>query len=115
MKVVLPTHAKKPNKTGFPAPPIPLERPDPKELGKSSYIELKLRSVPENVDSALYTLTVPYFRSGTSEEWFLFTKSLFRVIEGQQLTTGPSRYSMARRLLQGDPLLSQRFLVLNVA
>jgi len=91
-------------KTGFLPPPIPLERPEPKELEKGEYLTLKLRSVPDNDNSPEYELTVPYFRSGTTEEWFKFVSALRKVIDGQNLTQGPARYAMARRLLVGDAL-----------
>ena len=57
---------------GFIAPPIPLERPVVKELEKDDYVTLKLKTVPRSTTSAEYSLNVPYFRSGTPEEWLKF-------------------------------------------
>ena len=75
-----------------------------KELAKDQYLALKLKSVPGQATSAEYTLNVPYFQSGTPEEWLKFLQNLDRVFVGQNLTTGPNKFSMARRLLAGDSL-----------
>lgn len=88
----------------FVPPPIPYERPEKKELKKSEYVMMKLRSDPAEVESQTYELAVPYFRSGTPEEWLLFKRALLKVIVGQNITTGPNKYAMARRLLEGDAL-----------
>ena len=88
----------------FVPPPIPYERPEKKELKKSEYVTMKLRSDPAEAESQTYELAVPYFRSGTPEEWLLFVRALQKVIVGQNITTGPNKYAMARRLLEGDAL-----------
>ena len=92
------------NSASFAPPPIPFERPAVKELGKDDYVTLKLKTVPRSASSAEYSLNVPYFRSGTPEEWLKFQKNLRRVFVGQNLTTGTHKFSMARRLLVGDSL-----------
>ena len=89
--------------SGFPPPPIPLEEPDKKKTTKDSVLELKLRSNPTDEKSG-YILKVPYFKEGTPEEWLAFKTKLRDVFVGQQLTTGPMQYQMARRLLKGEPL-----------
>ena len=104
MKVNVPKKNNSNSSNGFAPPPIPLERPSVKELEKDQYLSLKLRSIPGRATSAEYTLNVPYFQSGTAEEWLKFLQSLDRVFTGQNLTTGPNKFSMARRLLAGDSL-----------
>ena len=92
------------NKSGFLPPPIPFQKPEKVILGKEDYLSMKLRSNPTEEKSSLYELAVPYFRNGTAEEWFRFEKNLANVFIRQNLTTGPTQYAMARRLLQGDCL-----------
>ena len=100
------TIPKRPSKTpaGFAPPPIPLERPEAKELEKDDYVSLKLKTVPRSSTSAEYSLNVPYFRSGTPEEWLKFMTNMERVFIGQNLSTGAHKFSMARRLLVGESL-----------
>ena len=105
MKVTVPRRNNNNNTNhGFAPPPIPLEKPEVKELEKDQYLALKLKSIPNRANSAEYTLNVPYFQSGTPEEWLKFLQNLERVFVGQNLTTGPNKFSMARRLLAGDSL-----------
>ena len=85
-------------------PPISLQRPDKVELQKGEYLSLKLQSTPGVENSQTYELSVPFFGSGTPEQWLKFRRDLDRVLTGQNLTTGPSKYAMARRLLDGDAL-----------
>ena len=49
-------------------------------------------------------MSVRYFDNGTPEEWLMFQKALAKVLIGQNITTGPSTYGMARRLLKGKAL-----------
>jgi hypothetical protein len=94
-------------KTGrkpFVPPPIPLERPAVKELKKQEYLTMKLRSDPTDANSQTYDLTIQFFRTGTPEEWLLFQRDLHRVLTGQNITTGPQKFTMIRRLITGDTL-----------
>ena len=104
MKVSIPKRATNKNPSGFVAPPIPLDRPEPKELEKDDYVTLKLKTAPRSATSAEYSLNVPYFRSGTAEEWLKFLINLTRALNGQNLTSASHMYSMARRLLVGEAL-----------
>ena len=86
-------------------PIIPLERKlrttaEKKHSGPT----FKLRAQPHNENSQTYELTVPIFRSGTPEEWLLCKRDINRVIKGQNVTTGPEMYAMARRILDGEAL-----------
>ena len=65
---------------------------------------LKLQSNPGAAESPTYEISIPYFGSGTPEQWLKFQRDLNRVIIGQNITTGPPKYAMARRLLEGDAL-----------
>ena len=86
------------------APPISLMRPEIRELEKGEYQTYKLRNTPTDPDSPTYALAVPYFSSGCVEEWLKFRRNLTKVLTGQNVTTGPAQYSVARRLLDGDAL-----------
>ena len=85
-------------------PPIPLARPKPQELKKGHYVTLKLRSVPADDNSQTYDLNVPIFRTGTAEAYIEFKRDLDKSIAGQNITDGPGKYAMTRRLLAGDAL-----------
>ena len=85
-------------------PPIPYERLEKKNYAQGEYITLKLRTVPNDEGSATHDLIVPYFSTGTPEEWLRWKRDLGRVLQGQNVTTGPGKYNMTRRLLEGDAL-----------
>ena len=84
--------------------PIPLERPEKKKLSKDEYLTFKLRNNPAEADSTTYESTVPFFSEGNPEETLDFVTDIRRVINGQNITTGPARYTVMRRLLKGDAL-----------
>ena len=84
MKVKSPRRNSNTN-NGFAPPPIPLERPAAKELGKDQYLALKLKSVPGRATSGEYTLNVPYFKTGETEEWFKFLQNLDNVFTQQNV------------------------------
>ena len=83
---------------------VGLQRPAHKELSKDKYLTFKLRSNPTDESSTMYELTVPFFSSGTPEELLDFIKNVEKVFVGQNMTAGPARYSLLRRVLQGDAL-----------
>ena len=85
-------------------PPIPLDRPEKPTPDKSEQLTFKLRTSPANVNSATYELTIAYFRTGTPEEWLLVRRAILETCIGQNLTTGPQRFTLARRVLKGDAL-----------
>lgn len=91
-------------KKPFVPPPIPLARPAIKELKKQEYLTMKLRSDPADANSQTYDLTIQFFRTGAPEEWLLFQRDLNRVLTGQNITTGPQKFTMIRRLITGDTL-----------
>jgi hypothetical protein len=85
-------------------PPIPLERPERQKLEEGNYVSFKLRAVPADADSQLYSLQVPYYTTGTPEQWIQFRKNLDKILTGQHITTGPPTYAMTRRILEGAAL-----------
>ena len=85
-------------------PAIYLERPTRETLNKDECLTFKLQSTPGDENSPTYGLTVGYFHTGTPEELLLFIKNLHKILVGTNITTGPEKYTMARRLLQGDAL-----------
>ena len=87
-------------------PPIPLQKPELKVLEKGEYHTYKLRSNPGDNDSPTYKLSVPYFSTGTCEEYLKFRTNFDKVCTGQNITTGPGKFTLARRLLEGDALTS---------
>jgi len=76
-----------------------VKKPD---LKKDEFLTFKLRSNPGQDTSPTYDLSVPFFNRGTAEELFDLLKNINRVCTGQNITDGPGRYSLARRLLAGD-------------
>ena len=85
-------------------PPIPLEREERQVLEDGNYVSFKLRAVPVDPESQLYSLSVLYYSTGTPERWILFRKNLDKVLIGQNVTTGPPTYAMTRRILEGAAL-----------
>ena len=85
-------------------PPIPLERPARTKLEDGNYVSFKLRAVRNDPNSQIYSLSVPYYATGTPEQWILFRKNLSKVLVGQNITTGPPTYAMTRRILEGSSL-----------
>lgn len=72
---------------------IPLKRPEAKPLVKGDYVVLKCRTIP-----------IPYFRTGTPEEYLKWRNNVKKGMAGYGATTGPQKYSFTRRLLEGDAL-----------
>ena len=85
-------------------PPIPYKRKEKKKLAQDERLTLKLRTDPANQDSQEYELTVAIFSSGTPEEWLVFLKNLNKTMVGMNITNGPAKYTMARRLMEGEAL-----------
>ena len=84
--------------------PIPLARPKRLKAVPGESHKYKLRTTPTDGNSPQYELTVAYFNTGTCEEWLLFRKNLNKVIKGLNLTTGTTKFELARNLLTGDAL-----------
>ena len=63
---------------------------------------LKLHSNPAEGNSPIYEIQVPYFKSGTCEQFLEFMDKVQAVILGQNLTTGPQKVVFMRSVLKGD-------------
>ena len=83
---------------------IPFDRPPIKALERGQYHTYKLRTTPADASSPVYELAVPFFDSGTPEEWIKFRRGLKAVLKGQNVTTGPPSFAVAKTLLKGDAL-----------
>lgn len=103
MRVVVPNNFGEGGRRAM-TPPIPLERPASRALQKHEVQTYKLRNAPDDPESPTYDVSVPFFSSGTVEEWLMFRRDLEKVIVGQNLTGGPARYRLARTLLRGEAL-----------
>ena len=91
------------NGTRLLKPAISLRRPEKKDEGKHDE-KIKCRTNPGEADSTTYEIPVAYFKDGSPEEWLLFKKKLTRCITGQNVTSGPTKYALAKRLLGGRAL-----------
>ena len=85
-------------------PAISLDRPEPKQLSTGQFLTLKCQNTPGDADSTTYNLQIPYFGSGTAEEWLQFVDNLNKGIKGQNITGGVKRYELAEKLLIGEML-----------
>ena len=75
-------------------PAIPFDRPEIKDYAKNEVLSLKLRSNPMDNESQTYELTVPFFHSGTAEEWLTTKRAIKKIVTGQNITAGPAQYAM---------------------
>ena len=83
---------------------IPLYREAEKEIPKEKRIVIKLRSTPNDANSQLYEVITRAFDHGTPEEWIRHRKMIKKVLDGQNITSGPDSFRMTRRLLEGKAL-----------
>ena len=88
------------------APPVPLEKPETKALEKGECHAHKLRNNPGDNDSPTHKLSAPHFSTGAGEECLKFRTNFDEVCAGQNITNGPGKFTLARRLLEGDALTS---------
>ena len=86
------------------SPLIPFEKLEHK-LKKEDCTTLKLRSIPNDVNSTAHEASVPCFEDGTLEELLEFFDQFNQVVAGQALTTGQQKFNMAKSSLEGEALL----------
>jgi len=68
-------------------------------------VTLKCKTRPGDLNSAVYDLPIPYFKSGTPEEFLKWKRNVEKAISGQGATDGSSKYTLStRRLLDGNAL-----------
>ena len=65
---------------------------------------MKCQNTPGDADSTTYNLQIPYFGSGTAEEWLQFVDNLNKGIKGQNIRRGDKRYELAEKILIGEML-----------
>ena len=92
------------NRSAMIKPPLPLEKVKSPRYEKHQVQTFKCRVDPTDDKSSQYEIAVPFFDSGTPEEWIYFQRCLERAFSGQGDTTGPQQYKKTRMLLQGEAL-----------
>lgn len=85
-------------------PPIPFDRPAKVTYKKSDGVTFTCHTVPGDHNSEKFELFCPFFSTGSCENLLHVLKVIERVIVSQNLTTGPQRYALIRRVLEGDAL-----------
>ena len=70
--------------------------------------------VPADPNSNTYEIHVPYFGTGSPEEWLIFLDRLWKGISGQNASTGPARFEQCERSLKGDALMVYRLKVADI-
>lgn len=85
-------------------PPISLELPEKKTLAKWECHTYKLCSTPNEADSPMHMFDVPFFGSGTCEEYLIFQNNFDKAAKGQGTTSGPGQFALARHSLVGEAL-----------
>ena len=84
--------------------PIPFDVTEGKTPKRDEYLKFSLRTKPAEADSETYDKSILYFKGGSPERTLRFVRDLKLVIEGQNVTTGPPSYVIARSLLKGEAL-----------
>ena len=69
-----------------------------------SVMSFKLRSTPSNKKSPVYDMQAKSFATGTVEQFILWKRDLYKIIEGQDIQNPKDKFTMAQRLLHGDAL-----------
>ena len=95
-----------PRKVEFSSPGETLIIPLKKEILEvdPKAMSFKLRSEPANEKSITYSVSLAPFNTGSPEQWLTFMKMLKAIFRGQNLTSGPERFAMTKRLLEGNAL-----------
>ena len=92
------------NSTRLMIPVIGLERPEDSANAGKFDGKIKCRTNPTDASSTTYKIGMAYFKDGTPEEWLLYKNRMKRCLDCQGATAGPSKFSLARRLLMGRTL-----------
>ena len=83
-------------------PIINLERSLENMLKQGEYIAIKCHYTPRDHDPSSYEINLPYYGGGAPEEWLVWKDKLFKVLDGQSISTRPLRYTFTETLLTGD-------------
>jgi len=103
MKIV-PSSAKSLQQVPAPIPLVRVKKSDGE--GQSKHLQIELKSNPSQPTSQKYKMSVAVFQGGSIEEFLNWKKDLEKVFEGQAIRTAPAKFAMAKRLLDGDPLIN---------
>ena len=97
---------KNPGNPNYLMPAIPLEKEkEPDSHRKCDRVEYSLKITPSVTNSLeSYKLTVNKFGNGKPEAYLDAIPDLKKILIGQNITTGPSTYAVARTILVGDAL-----------
>jgi len=93
------------DRSGAVAPPITFTpstwyKKDDDEGVKS----FKLRSTPTEKKSPVFDMQAKSFATGSVEQFILWKRDLYTILEGQDIKDAKNKFSMAERLLHGDAL-----------
>jgi len=87
-------------------PVIPSARPEAKaSLAKGEDSVLKCKTSPDTDGLATYDLPIPYFKTGTAEEFLRWRRNVNRALTGHNMTNCPGQYNLTRKLLHRDTLM----------
>ena len=94
-------------KTRCPTPPISY-RSNP-TLGKTptdklDSLKVDIKTQPGDRDSKTVVIYMPLFWTGSPEALLNFVILLKNIIRGQDLSTGPQKFGMTRKLVTGEAL-----------
>ena len=84
-------------------PPIPLEK-SIRAYSKGECVSVEYHTNPAEATSNTYELTILIFKSGNSEEWLTWVKNVEHAAIGQNATTGPAKYALAKSLIEDRAL-----------
>ena len=76
-------------------PPIPLKA-DIKSYKKEDCVVIKCSSNPTDSTSTTYDLLIPMFKDKNPKEWLKWVKNAKRVTKGQNITTAPTHFALAK-------------------
>ena len=86
-------------------PTIPLSA-EAKSYKKEECVVIKCQSNLADSNSTTYNLSIPIFKEGNPKEWLKRVKNLGRAAKGQNITTRPAKFALARRLLDNRALIA---------
>eukprot|EP00957_Ditylum_brightwellii_P182463 13899939-Ditylum_brightwellii.AAC.1 len=73
---------------------------------RGNYHTYKLYMVPHNANLPTYNLAIPFFNTGSVEEWLKFQQNIQAIITGQNITDPQGMYAITKSMLHGDTLTS---------
>ena len=83
-------------------PIIALERTMIHDKKDVKYIDHTCHNKSGDATSGKYVIKVPVYDSGHPKEWINFVEVVNKCLIGQNITTGPTMYSVVQRVLEGD-------------